>query len=71
MNYLRILQIVISIALILAILLQNRGTGLSGIFGGSSNVYMSKRGLEKKLFNATIVLGSLFLVVSFLSVVLK
>lgn len=71
MNYLRILQIIISIALILAILLQNRGTGLSGIFGGSSNVYMSKRGLEKKLFIATIVFGALFLVISFLSVIMK
>ncbi|MDO8593118.1 MAG: preprotein translocase subunit SecG [bacterium] len=66
---LQIIQIVISIALMLAILLQNRGAGLSGIFGGGGNIYRAKRGLEKKLFTLTIVLGALFFLVS-LAVVL-
>jgi protein translocase SecG subunit len=70
MNYLRILQIVIAVALAVSILLQNRGGGLSGIFGGASNVYMAKRGLEKKLFVATIVLAALFLAISLANIIL-
>lgn len=66
---LQIIQIAISVALMLAILLQNRGAGLSGIFGGSGNIYRTKRGLEKKLFTLTIILGVLFFLVS-LAVVL-
>lgn len=67
----KIIQLIVAIALMVAILLQNRGTGLSGVFGGDGgNVYMTKRGFEKKLFTATIVLAVLFLSVSFLSFVL-
>ena len=55
-------QILISIALILAILLQARGTGLSGAFGGDSAVYRSRRGVEKRLWQFTIVLLILFVV---------
>jgi protein translocase SecG subunit len=53
-------QIVVSILLITVILLQNRGAGLSGIFGGSGAVFQTKRGIEKILFIATIVLAVLF-----------
>lgn len=66
-NIIQIAQIVISVLLIMSILLQNRGTGLGGAFGGEANVYRSKRGIEKVLFNATIVLGVLFIVLSILS----
>ena len=61
-------QIILSIALIAAILLQARGTGLSGTFGGDSAVYRSRRGVEKRLWQFTIlllVLFVLFAVVSF------
>lgn len=64
MRNLQIAQIVIAVLLMLAILLQNRGVGLSGIFGGSGNIYRTKRGLEKKLFILTIILGVLFFSVS-------
>lgn len=47
-----------------AILLQNRGAGLSGVFGGASNVYRTKRGVEKKLFILTIILAILFISIS-------
>jgi len=70
MNWLKIIQIVLAIALTVAILLQNRGTGLSGIFGGGNNVYLAKRGVEKILFIATIVLSILFFSVSLLSIIL-
>ncbi len=55
-----VIQVVLSLLLSLAILTQQRGTGLSATFGGSGTFYTSKRGAEKVLFNATIVLGVLF-----------
>lgn len=59
-NALTIAQIVVSALLALAILLQARGTGLGATFGGDGNVYRTKRGLEKVLFRATIVLAVAF-----------
>ena len=53
-------QIVFSILLVLAILSQQRGSGLSETFGGSSTFYTTKRGAEKVLSVATIVLAVLF-----------
>ena len=53
--------IIVSLLLMLSILLQNRGTGLGGIFGGSGAIYRTKRGVEKILFHATIVLAVLFI----------
>ncbi len=63
-NILYILQIVISILLIGAILLQQKGSGLGAAFGGESSVYRTKRGAEKFIFNATIILTVLFLATS-------
>jgi preprotein translocase subunit SecG len=60
-------QIIISIALIAAILLQARGTGLSGTFGGDSAVYRSRRGVERRLWQFTIVLIVMFVVFSLAS----
>ena len=57
-------QIIVSIALVAAILLQARGTGLSGTFGGDSAVYRSRRGIEKRLWQFTIVLLVLFVAFS-------
>jgi len=64
MNNLQIAQIIIAVLLMLAILLQNRGVGLSGVFGGGGNIYRTKRGVEKKLFILTIILSVLFLSIS-------
>ena len=58
--FLAIGQVIVSIALIAAILLQSRGTGLSGTFGGDSAVYRSRRGVERRLWQFTIVLLVLF-----------
>ncbi len=66
--YLNIAQIILSIALVLAILLQIRGGGLGGIFGQPSTVYRTRRGVERTLFQLTIVLIVLFLVVSIISI---
>jgi len=57
---LNIAQIAIGILLTTLILLQAQGTGLGADFGGEGNVYRSKRGIEKKLVNATIVFSILF-----------
>jgi preprotein translocase subunit SecG len=70
MTWIKIAQLVISLLLILVVLLQNRGTGLGSTFGGSGGVYLTKRGLEKKLFIATIVLAVFFLIVSVLGIIL-
>jgi len=55
-------QIGVSVLLIAAILLQQKGVGLGSSFGGTSQIYRSKRGLEKGLFWATIVCAILFAV---------
>ena len=66
-----IVQIVISIALIILILLQERSSGLSGVFGGGgAEFYQRRRGLEKIIFGATIVLVIAFAVLSLLSLIL-
>jgi len=63
-TYFNIAQIILSTALILAILLQVKGGGLGGIFGQADTVYRTKRGVEKTLFQLTIVLVVLFIVIS-------
>ena len=60
-------QILVSIGLIAAILLQARGTGLSGTFGGVSAVYRSRRGVERRLWQFTILLLVLFVLFSLVS----
>ena len=60
-------QIIVSIALIISILLQARGTGLSSTFGGDSAVYRSRRGIERRLWQFTIILLVLFTLFSLVS----
>ena len=57
-------QMIVSIALMASILLQSRGAGLGATFGGDSSVYRSRRGIEKRLFQFTIVLAILFVIFS-------
>ena len=62
--YFNIAEVILTVALILAVLLQVRGGGLGGIFGQADTVYRTKRGLEKTLFQFTILLTVLFVIVS-------
>ena len=64
------LQIVISTILIVVVLLQVKGSGFGAALGGMSggSVFRTKRGLERTLFQATIILVVVFIFVSFLSV---
>lgn len=57
-------QLILAVLLVIIILLQQKGTGLSGVFGGSSNIYSTKRGVDKILHFATIALAIIFFGVS-------
>ena len=58
---------ILAVALVAAILLQQRGTGLGGTFGGEITAYRSRRGIERTLFRLTIALAVLFVVFSLLN----
>ena len=71
---LNIAQITISILLIIAILLQNKGAGLSDTFGGGGGggeTYHSKRGFEKFLSQATVILAIAFLALAVYSLIMS
>ncbi len=55
------------IGLIAAVLLQSRGAGLGSTFGGESSVYRSRRGVEKRLYQFTIILALLFVGVALIA----
>jgi preprotein translocase subunit SecG len=65
--FLAIGQLILSIALVASILLQARGTGLSGTFGGDSAVYRSRRGVERRLWQFTVLLLVLFVLFALVS----
>lgn len=69
-SILNIIQIVIAITLVATILFQQRGAGLGSAFGGEGGVYYKKRGAEKIIFVATIVLAVLFILTAFIRMVL-
>ena len=68
-SFLLVLDILVSSLLVLIILLQAKGSGLSGTFGGEGGFYRSKRGVEKLFIYFTIALGFLFFIVSIILVV--
>ena len=57
-------QIIVSVFLIIAVLMQARGVGLSSAFGGDSSVYRSRRGIERQLMRITVLLVVLFVLFS-------
>ena len=71
MAYLISIQLISAAFLMLGILLQARGAGLSGVFGGEGNIYRTKRGVEKMLFIATIVFAFIFFGSAIVSLVLS
>lgn len=66
-----ILQIIFAVALLILILLQAKGTGLGSTWGGSGEFYTSKRGVEKIVFNATIIACVLFALSSLALIIIK
>ena len=63
-------QIIVSVFLIILILLQQRGTALGSSFGGEGGFYLKKRGIEKKIYWATVVLGTAFIILSLLNLLI-
>jgi preprotein translocase subunit SecG len=63
-TYFTIAQMILSVALTAALLLQVKGGGLGGIFGQADTVYRTRRGVEKTLFQITIMLVVLFVGIS-------
>ncbi|MBU2542291.1 preprotein translocase subunit SecG [Patescibacteria group bacterium] len=68
-NIFTIIQIILAIILIVVILLQQKGSGLGAAFGGGGNIYSTKRGVDKVLFRATIVVSILFFGVAVISLI--
>lgn len=60
-QFLIIFQVVVSILLIITILTQEKGVGLSATFGGGGEFYRSRRGIDKLLFWLTVSLSILFI----------
>ena len=69
-TFLVISEIILAVGLILAVLLQVRGGGLGGIFGQADTVYRTKRGIERTLFQLTIIIVILFVLVSVLALMI-
>lgn len=67
-DYLNIAQVLVSSMLILVILLQAKGSGFGSALGGSTSSFRTRRGLEKTLFQLTIVLATAFILISAWSV---
>lgn len=71
-DYLDLAQIVISIALVLAIVLQSKSAGLGGLTGGDTGgVFRARRGVEKTLFNVTIGLAVTFFIIAIANVLVS
>ena len=70
-EYLPIIQIIVAILIIVLILLQQRGTALGSAFGGDSGgSYSTRRGLQKKIFIASIILTVIFLLLAVLNLLI-
>lgn len=71
-EFLPLAQLIVAILLIVFILLQQRGTALGSAFGGGQEggFYATRRGIQKKIFAATIVCGALFIILSLINLVL-
>ena len=69
-TYLNIVQIIVAVVLIIVIMLQARGSGFSATFTSDSSIYRTRRGVEKALFNFTIGMAIVFVLLSIGSVML-
>jgi len=65
-----LIQIILGILLVLVIIIQQKGSGLGSAFGGDLSFYRTKRGAEKLLFYATIIIAIAFIVSSLVGLVI-
>ena len=64
-SYFLYAQIIVAVLLVASILLQQRGTALGSSFGGGEGTFFAtRRGIQQKLYVATIILGILFITLS-------
>jgi len=70
-KFLTIIQITVALLLIVSILLQQRGTALGSAFGQGGEFYGTRRGIQKKLFFLTIILGALFIILALSNLILS
>lgn len=63
-SFLLYAQIGVAVLLVLSILLQQRGTALGSSFGGEGTFFSARRGIQQKLYTATIILSILFITLS-------
>jgi preprotein translocase subunit SecG len=66
-QYFQIVQAIVAIALIIAVLLQARGSGLGSVFGGTGTVFKTRRGIDRLLFRITIFFVVVFVVFSLIT----
>lgn len=69
-TYLRISLIIVSLVLTGLVMLQSRGGGLGSMFGGDGSVYQTRRGVEKTIYNMTILFSTIFLLISLATVII-
>ncbi len=60
-TYLRIALMIVSVVLTALVMLQAKGGGLGSMFGGDGGIYQTRRGVEKTVFNMTVVFAVLFI----------
>lgn len=70
MKIIAVSQIVVAVLLMISILLQNRGSGLSAAFGGDFGGYYTKRGMEKFLFYSSIILSAMFIILAITAIII-
>lgn len=70
--YIDIALIITSVALIISVIMQNKGVGLGGLTGGDTGgVFTARRGIEKTLFYITIGLSVLFFILTLAAVIVR
>jgi preprotein translocase subunit SecG len=69
--YLNIVQIIVSVALIALAVMQGKSSSAGRMFGGDSSIHRTRRGMEKTLFNLTIIMAVVFFVTALLNVLIQ
>lgn len=64
-------ELIVAIALMVAILLQAKGVGMSAVFGGENTMYRSRRGVEKLLHRGTIALAAVFMILAIVNILIS
>lgn len=69
-TFVLIAQIIVSVLLVVLVVLQTQSSGAGSIFGSDTSVYRTRRGLEKTLYQATIAVSIIFILISLVAVLL-